>query len=522
MTTRRLSLPLAGLAVLLFVSAVFAGRRDSQVDRNLIVHLSAAQAVPPVESHAQGEATFRLSRDGNSLSYKIITANIDDVTLAHIHVGARGTSGPVVVNLYPIGLPVAGRASGVLAEGSITSADLVGPGAGYPLSALVDAMAAGLTYVDVHTLQYPEGEIRGQLGSRSGTTDPGEPPCTGDPLFTVLPVSASVIHHVSAIGTFFPPGHTVPSDHGGISPTMIGVPLVAPGDLHLKDISRVTYLVSPFRQGTSDYTIDYAVCGTIYGHISHMPTVADSLAALLTGGTCTVYSTADEQVETCGFPVDVHASTGSSLGTASTVVGGGFDFGLYDDSHENYFVNPSRVHGGMLHAVCAFDYFEPTLKEFLLSQVSDGTLFRTDEPRCGTMEVDVAGTAQGIWVMESNPVQVGGDESFFLTLALDVMRPLTDQVLSVGSALLGPRFMKVTTRHVGRVNRAFTELSPDLIYCYSPFPPFGSFNYSYFVSLGSDGALSIEKVDHVAGVSPCFSVAAPSWTFSTNRIRYIR
>ncbi len=511
---------------LLFASSSFAGQANSQIDRNFNVHLSGGQEVPPIASTAQGEARFRFSKGGNSLDYKLIAANIDNVTTAHIHAGTKGTNGPVVVNLYPTtAFPIlgVGRVNGVLAEGTITAADFVGPGAGAPLSALMEAMAAGEVYVDIHTSRYPEGEIRGQMGSRSGGTVPGEPPCPAGPLFTVLPVSASAIRFPTPIGSFNPPSHTVPSDHPGIYTTATGVPLVAPGNLHINEIFRTTYLVSAFRQGTSDYGIEYAVCGTVRGRIAHMPAVADSLASLLGAGTCSTYSTADEQVESCRFPVDIHVSTGDALGTASTIVGGGFDFGLYDDSHENYYVNPSRVHGGTLHAVCPYDYFEPTLREYFLSHVGDGTRTRTDEPRCGTMEIDVAGTAQGLWVMESNPVQQGGDESFFVSLALDTITPSTRQVLSVGPPLLGPRLMNVITRHAGRVNRAFSEVGPDgLIYCFSPDPPFVTFNYSYFVSLGTDGILSIEKINHLAGSSPCFSVAAPSWAFSTNRVRFIR
>ena len=63
---------------------------------------------------------------------------------------------------------------GVLAEGTITAADLVGPLAGHPLSDLIDAIQAGNAYVNVHTNDgvaptntgpgdFPGGEIRGQL-----------------------------------------------------------------------------------------------------------------------------------------------------------------------------------------------------------------------------------------------------------------------------------------------------------------------------------------------------------------------
>jgi hypothetical protein len=56
-----------------------------------------------------------------------------------------------------------GRSQGTLGEGTITAASLVGGLLGQPLSALVDAMRAGNTYVNVHTLAFPPGEIRGQI-----------------------------------------------------------------------------------------------------------------------------------------------------------------------------------------------------------------------------------------------------------------------------------------------------------------------------------------------------------------------
>ena len=68
----------------------------------------------------------------------------------------------------------AGRFNGKIAEGTITAANLVGPLAGQPLSALVEAIQAGNAYVNVHTNDgvaptntgpgdFPGGEIRGQL-----------------------------------------------------------------------------------------------------------------------------------------------------------------------------------------------------------------------------------------------------------------------------------------------------------------------------------------------------------------------
>jgi hypothetical protein len=127
---------------------------------------SGAQEVPPNDSLARGQAIFRLSADGDELHYRLIVANLHNVTQAHIHLAPVGVNGPVVAWLYPSAPPaqmIPGRSSGVLATGTITGTDLVGPLAGHDLSALIEAMEAGDTYVNVHTSQFPPGEVRGQI-----------------------------------------------------------------------------------------------------------------------------------------------------------------------------------------------------------------------------------------------------------------------------------------------------------------------------------------------------------------------
>ena len=129
-------------------------------------HAQGGEEVPAVETQAQGQAVFRLSDDGQELRYRLIVANIHDVLMAHIHRAPAGSNGPVVAWLYPEGPPpelIPGRTQGVLAEGVITSDDLVGPLAGMDLATLAAELRAGNGYVNVHTEANPAGEVRGQI-----------------------------------------------------------------------------------------------------------------------------------------------------------------------------------------------------------------------------------------------------------------------------------------------------------------------------------------------------------------------
>lgn len=132
------------------------------MQRNFKAHLTGSGEVPANTSIATGQATFQFSKDGTTLHYKLIVANIDDVRASHIHLAPSGQNGPVVAFLYG-GPPIPGTTNGILAEGSITSADLRGPLGGESLDTLREKMESGELYVNVHTDAFPGGEIRGQI-----------------------------------------------------------------------------------------------------------------------------------------------------------------------------------------------------------------------------------------------------------------------------------------------------------------------------------------------------------------------
>ena len=83
--------------------------------------LSGRDEVPITDSLARGVATFRVNEDETELTYRLVLANIQDVTMAHIHVGGPADLGPVVVFLlHPEDAPD-GRFSGVVAQGTVTA-----------------------------------------------------------------------------------------------------------------------------------------------------------------------------------------------------------------------------------------------------------------------------------------------------------------------------------------------------------------------------------------------------------------
>jgi glucose/arabinose dehydrogenase len=150
--------------VVLRIAPATGSSSDPQESRNFRAHLSGREQNPPLDTRAQGQAIFQLSKDGTELAFKVIVAKIDNVIGAHIHLAPAGQNGPIVLPLLgnPF-IPDPGvTVNGILVEGTATAADVGGPLAG-DLDALIAAIRAGDTYVNVHTVEFRPGEIRGQI-----------------------------------------------------------------------------------------------------------------------------------------------------------------------------------------------------------------------------------------------------------------------------------------------------------------------------------------------------------------------
>ena len=180
----------------LFTQSGHSGRMDFNLETHMTgdeeVFTPATPGAPtPADSKGQGEAIFRVSDDGSSVDFRLIASNIDNVTQSHIHCGRPGQNGPIRMWLFPtIGATGTalgggrGPQDGVLASGTFHPAGIICPASavGHDMP-LLDAIRAGLTYVNVHTNygvgaantgpgDFPGGEIRGQLDRPGNSSKP--------------------------------------------------------------------------------------------------------------------------------------------------------------------------------------------------------------------------------------------------------------------------------------------------------------------------------------------------------------
>ena len=114
------------------------------LEGNFAAILTGSQEVPPVSTRSSGTATLRLNAD-RSLSYNVGTSGPITAFAAHIHDGPPGTNGPILYFL----------------NGGTRTWEGTTP----PLTAEQQAkLLNGELYINVHTLENPTGEIRGQIG----------------------------------------------------------------------------------------------------------------------------------------------------------------------------------------------------------------------------------------------------------------------------------------------------------------------------------------------------------------------
>ena len=174
-------LSFAALAVLLITIVVLANGI-----RNFKGSLTGYEEVPSVSTAASGEFRASINNDETEISYELSYTDLEGaVQQAHIHFGQEGVNGAIQVWLcsnlgtpptppsppnpptQPCPVPPA------TITGTLTAAHVIGQAAGPPagqgiqpgeFAELIKALRAGKTYANVHTVKFPGGEVRSQLG----------------------------------------------------------------------------------------------------------------------------------------------------------------------------------------------------------------------------------------------------------------------------------------------------------------------------------------------------------------------
>ena len=139
--TRNLLMLAALLAVAPPVLAQDGGRK-------LTATLTGAAEVPnPGDPDGTGTAVIRINPGQERLCFTLQVVGIDPARAAHIHRGAPGVAGPVVVPLAP---PTAGTSEGCITVTRELAQQLIRDPASF--------------YVNIHNAPFPTGALRGQLG----------------------------------------------------------------------------------------------------------------------------------------------------------------------------------------------------------------------------------------------------------------------------------------------------------------------------------------------------------------------
>ena len=145
---------LAGMALL---AGCATGPQNQRA--TLYVSMNGLQEVPgPGDSHGNGTVEINVVPASGQVCWNLYARQIDAATAAHIHRGAEGVAGPVVLMLTTP--DAAGHSQGCATVDPMLAREIAFQGHNF--------------YVNVHSASHPNGAIRGQL--RGGTPSRGQRP----------------------------------------------------------------------------------------------------------------------------------------------------------------------------------------------------------------------------------------------------------------------------------------------------------------------------------------------------------
>jgi len=356
--------------------------------------------------------------------------------------------------------------------------------------------------------------------------------CSANSIFKRLPVEISKVGYVGPIGVLAPVGGSpLPKQHTGFMLTELGVPLVAPGDLTITQIRKVTYKMSPMRPGYIDYALFFSVCDEVRGHFGHVTNLNETLQPQSSAYQCSTYSTVDETVESCTANTKISVAAGTQLATNGTISESrAIDVGMSDDRLSDGYINPGRYQKtGASGTLCPWDFFTDALKEHLYAKLGESeSRLTTETPKCGSVAVDKAGTAAGRWTPKDSPGN-GADavDGRFLVFAPDVYSPRSRIAFSTRINGITPTatsdgftYPRFPLQESGRVNLVPASVTADgQVYCYVVNA--SSSTESFFVQMTTAAELKVERLTHATAASPC-NQSPSTWNFSSGAVSLIR
>jgi hypothetical protein len=346
--------------------------------------------------------------------------------------------------------------------------------------------------------------------------------------FTFSPLELADFMGLIPLGNLAPPAHTFPTDHMYFHINRVNrsqwelgtvrVPVVSPGHIWILEITVSEVLTAD--PAVTDYSIRFAPCRELRAFFIHMTSLSDDLLQNVGADfdRCEEYETGGDRYRMCtARGLNIEVLPGQPIGTAGgTMYSNALDLGVYDlRLNPLPFANSRRWSELSLHVACPLDYFSIDVRAALSERLGSGdaTALRTAEPRCGEVEQDEPGSAQGVWFTpgteDTNP------EDPHLALVHDNIDP-SIAVFSVG---LSPRSSGIASdlyyfhpEKSGATNLDFDSVTPGEIICYHGFfDRFGTaISDAIILEMVGPGTLRIEGID-----TGCDD---PPWSF-TNRAR---
>jgi len=164
-------------AVIVLATGVVALTQDGGARRIREV-MTGVKEVPVVSSTGHGVFTATINNEGTEIAYKLVFEGLETpITQSHIHLGPPNNTGnidiflctnlangPAGTQLCPGPDATEGTIEGVITAANVLPLPAQGIAAG-ELDEVIALMRAGVTYVNIHTVRSPAGEIRSQISS---------------------------------------------------------------------------------------------------------------------------------------------------------------------------------------------------------------------------------------------------------------------------------------------------------------------------------------------------------------------